>query len=276
MKILVCGDAMQDIYWYGKVTRISPEAPVPVAQIQAVQIREGGAANVARNIEAMYEKPLELYSPSYPDEAVSKIRIVSRGQQLVRADFDQGQAPIDLKAFQSAVADGNPLVVLSDYGKGALANVQELIAAAKRAGCWVLVDPKGRKYDKYIGANLIKPNLKELEDIVGPWESEIELQAKVDRLRIAMGGPMILLTRGPEGMTLFAAEKVSFPSEAQEVYDVSGAGDTAMAALAAATARGCDILTAVRYANKAAGLACRHFGTSIIQGKDIFDEAAHA
>lgn len=269
LRVLVAGDAMLDRYWFGDVSRISPEAPVPVVAVAREEEREGGAANVARNIEAMGPLVNKLYSASYAVDPVIKLRVIGRNQQMVRIDFDRPQAPIDPRAVAEQAA-GCGIAVLSDYRKGALAGVREIIAACKAAGAVVLVDPKGHRCDAYRGADVIKPNLAEMHELVGSWDSEAELEDKAEGLRAAAGIGAVLLTRGPDGMTLFDGTRTHIPAQAREVYDVSGAGDTAIAALAAALARGMDLHAAAWRANRAAGIAVGRFGTTVVEGHEVF------
>lgn len=266
--ILVAGDAMVDRYWFGEVSRISPEAPVPVVRVTREELRPGAAANVARNVTAMGAICLTVFSPT-PDHVV-KIRVIGRNQQIVRADFDTPQAPVDAAEFEAKLPEAD-IVVLSDYGKGALADARALVARAKARGKTVLVDPKGHDYAKYHGADLVKPNLNEMRELVGGWGSEEELRRKAERvLRDARIGA-ILLTRAEAGMTLYdGREATHIPAVAQEVYDVSGAGDTAIAAFAVALERGCEFSSAAHYANRAAGVVVARFGTAVATEAEVF------
>lgn len=268
MRVLVCGDAMIDRYWFGDVRRISPEAPVPVFAHQHAEERPGAAANVARNCEAMGAEVSTCFSPSL--ERVVKIRLIARSQQMTRIDFDVPQEPVSEADFK-ALLPATDIVVLSDYGKGALKNAAELIAAARVSGKPVLVDPKGHNWTRYRYADVVKPNLDEMRELVGGWDSEAELEEKARRLRRDAGIGAILLTRAADGMTLYdESGTYSVASESHEVYDVSGAGDTAIAALACAIGRGMSLRQAVMVANKAAGIVVERFGTAVATKEEVF------
>lgn len=274
MRILVAGDAMVDRYWFGDVRRISPEAPVPVFAHSHEEERPGAAANVARNCQAMGAEVVNCFSRS--PERVVKIRLIARAQQMTRVDFDHPQSPITLENFTACLTPAPVVVVLSDYGKGAFtkSNLPLMVSAAKEAGAKVLVDPKGYDYRKYRGADVVKPNLEEMKELVGGWGSEVELETKVRQLRVDAGLGAILLTRAAEGMTLYdGIGTFSVASEAREVYDVSGAGDTAIAALAVALGRGMSLRQAVMVANRAAGIVVERFGTAIATKEEVFDAA---
>lgn len=265
--ILVCGDAMIDRYWFGEVRRISPEAPVPVVKMGRMEERQGAAANVAANCEAMGAKVRYLFSPS---PRVEKIRIIGKNQQVVRVDFDKPQQPITREWFEENI-EGISTVVFSDYGKGALRDIADLIPIAKDKGFTVLIDPKGHDYARYQGADLVKPNLDEMREMVGGWGCEDELERKVSKLRQESNIQAILLTRAADGMTLFSDQKTHIASTAMEVFDVSGAGDTAIAALAVGIERGLSLETAAVYANKAAGIAVGKFGTAVVHEHEVFN-----
>lgn len=266
--ILVCGDAITDRYWHADVTRISPEAPVPVAKVIRTEEREGGAANVLNNVRAMGASAVGLFSRS--PEPIVKIRVIGKAQQMVRIDFDQPQEPISEAEFATLMPDTS-LVIFSDYGKGGLRNVDALIEIAKVAGKRVLVDPKGHDYTRYRNADVVKPNLDEMRELVGGWSTEEQLEQKAMRLRLDTHIKAILLTRAAAGMTLYTdGGAFSIPSAAKEVYDVSGAGDTAIAAFAVAMTMTNDWLTAAHYANKAAGIAVSRFGTAVVSKEEVF------
>jgi len=259
---------MLDVYWFGNVERISPEAPVPVVKMGRMEERAGAAANVALNCIAMGATCDTLYSPSA--KAVTKIRVIAKQQQVVRVDFDEPQEPVILKEFQRLLGDAN-VVVFSDYGKGSLSFVASLIAISKESDKAVLVDPKGHDYERYRGADVIKPNLNELREMVGGWGSEEQMAQKAERLRRESAIGAILLTRASAGMTLFTeAEVIQIPCVAKDVFDVSGAGDTAIAALAVALTRGHTLVEAARYANKAAGIVVGRFGTAVATAEEVF------
>ncbi len=291
-RILVVGDVMLDRYWFGEVSRISPEAPVPVVKVERTEERPGGAANVARNCAALGAR-VSLLSVVGADEAgrslaqlmalegietslhedaelatTIKLRVVGRQQQLLRIDFENAPAHEVLRAKLADFARQLPAcdaVILSDYGKGGLAHIAEMIRLARTAGKPVLVDPKGEDYVRYAGATLLTPNRAELRQVVGRWGDDAELTAKATRLRDQLGIDALLVTRSEEGMTLYrGGGAVHEPARAREVYDVSGAGDTVIAAMAVMLASGADMRTAMRIANRAAGIVVGKLGTAVV------------
>jgi rfaE bifunctional protein kinase chain/domain len=295
---LVVGDVMLDRYWFGDVARISPEAPVPVVRVTKVEERPGGAANVARNGAALGaqvrllsvvgddeagRKLLELVEASgvrsnlHRDAAMDttvKLRVIGRQQQLLRIDFE---TPPSSEVLASKLADfeaGLPqcdAVILSDYGKGGLTHIANMIGLARAAGKRVLVDPKGDDYARYRGANILTPNLSELREVVGAWQDEQDLAARVGKLRAGLGLEALLLTRSEQGMTLFSdAGAMHVPAQAREVYDVSGAGDTVIAALAVMLAAGAGMAEAVHIANRAAGIVVGKLGTAVATRAEVF------
>jgi len=290
--ILVVGDSMLDRYWEGRVERLSPEAPVPILRVTSETSRVGGAANVALNIAAL-GAPVTLLTLVGADEAgdvlagllrrggvtlravgghrhrtTQKIRCVAQRHQLLRTDFED-QASDDCcgalrQAFGEALPD-NAVVVFSDYAKGALRDCPELIALARGRGCMVLVDPKGDDFRRYRHADLVKPNEAELRAVVGTWRDERELHRKCAALRKRLGLGTLLVTRGELGLSVFAADGVRHhPTEAREVFDVCGAGDTVIATLARFLAAGCPPDECARWANRAAGVAVSRFGTTAV------------
>jgi len=289
-RVLVVGDVMLDRYWFGDVSRISPEAPVPVVKIEKSEERPGGAANVARNIAALGAR-VALLSVVGADEAgqsllrlmassgidaslhedaqlntTVKLRVLGRQQQLLRIDFENAPTHEVLDAklveFRQRIADCD-VVILSDYGKGGLTHIAEMIRLAREHGKPVLVDPKGDDYARYAGVAVITPNRAELREVVGRWGSEDDLRGRVAGLRAKLGIEALLLTRSEEGMTLFTAEKETHESAmAREVYDVSGAGDTVIATLAVMLASGLSLADAMRWANRAAGVVVGKLGTA--------------
>lgn len=267
--ILVAGDAMIDRYWYGEVTRISPDAPVPVVAVTHKEDRHGAAANVTANIKAMDSMTSAIYSPSFKNEPVIKLRVVSKGHHVVRLDFDRPQEPIPVEHFKEAL-EGCEIVVFSDYGKGSLKYIEEMISVAKEAHVKVLVDPKGYRYAKYAGADVLKPNMDEMRVIIGGWESEDELEHKVNALRTRANIGAVMLTRASEGITLFNGHRMHVPAVAEEIVDVSGAGEAAISAFAACIDEGMDLQEATTFANKAGGLACGLFGTNVLSREDVF------
>ena len=293
-RVLVAGDVMLDRYWQGPTSRISPEAPVPVVRIQRDETRPGGAANVALNIaalgghahllgvvgrddtahklrEALLAQKVEpdfVESAAYP--TITKLRVLSRNQQLIRLDFEESLSQVGafdrkdyLRRFTASLADVR-VVILSDYGKGTLADVAELVAAARAAGRKVLIDPKGGDWSPYRGANLITPNLSELEAVVGPCRSDAAIVEKGSKLCAELGLEALLVTRSEQGMTLLVPgyEPLHLPTEAREVYDVTGAGDTVIATFGAALAAGHDFAHAARVSNLAAGIVVGKLGTA--------------
>lgn len=299
-RVLVVGDVMLDRYWFGDVGRISPEAPVPVVQVMRSEDRLGGAANVARNIVSLggrcsllgllgdddagicVQQMLRadgIHDRTRRDPArqtVVKLRVLGRQQQLLRIDFDaragEQAAPYSEEALHSLIRQ-HDLVVLSDYAKGGLGDPRQVIAAAVQQGRPVLVDPKGEDFSRYAGATMITPNLSELRLIVGSWRDEEELAAKAQALRLSLCIESLLLTRSADGMSLFdASGSRHFPAQAREVFDVSGAGDTAMAVLALLLATGINIDTSIALANRAAGLVVAKLGTATIAYEELFVE----
>ena len=297
-RILVVGDIMLDRYWFGEVNRISPEAPVPIVRVERREERLGGAANVARNAVALGVET-GLLGVIGEDEAgrsvedllmgagirsylnhdpqistIIKLRVIGRQQQLIRVDFEE--KPSDqvlqdkLTRFTSLLADFDVLI-LSDYAKGSLVNVSTMIAAAKAQNKIVLVDPKGSDFAKYAGATMLTPNKSELKQIIGEWRTEEELTQKVQALRQSLHLDAFLLTRSEEGMTLFTADEVMHvPAMAREVYDVSGAGDTVIATVAAMLAEGKSLSEAVLIANKAGGIVVGKLGTATVTREELF------
>ncbi|MEJ2645348.1 MAG: bifunctional D-glycero-beta-D-manno-heptose-7-phosphate kinase/D-glycero-beta-D-manno-heptose 1-phosphate adenylyltransferase HldE [Gammaproteobacteria bacterium] len=290
-RVLVVGDLMLDRYWHGGTSRISPEAPVPVVHVKGSDERPGGAGNVALNVAALGARATVL-GVTGDDEAadtleqrlgsagivcrfqrlagvptVTKLRVISRHQQLIRLDFEDGFDSFDpstlLAAYHEALPDCD-VVVISDYGKGTLRPLRELIDAARAAGKPVLVDPKSRNFEPYAGATLITPNLSEFEAVAGPCAGEQELVERGLALIARHRLDGLLVTRGDHGMTLLRAgqPELHLPAEAREVFDVTGAGDTVIAVLAAALAAGEGLGEATALANLAAGIVVGKLGTA--------------
>jgi rfaE bifunctional protein kinase chain/domain len=297
-RLLVVGDVMLDRYWFGEVSRISPEAPVPIVRVERREERLGGAANVARNAVALgadtgllgvvgqdeagdlVQKMLaDLQVSSYlaRDTAIStiiKLRVIGRQQQLLRIDFEHPPTDIVLRnkltQFNALLPRYNT-VVLSDYAKGSLINVAEMIAAARNAGKRVLVDPKGDDFAPYSGASVLTPNKSELRQVIGSWRNEEELTVKVQNLRASLELEALLLTRSEEGMSLYTEQEVvHIPAVAREVYDVSGAGDTVIATLAVMLGTGMPIAEAVSVANRAGGIVVGKLGTATVTKEELF------
>jgi len=298
-RVLVVGDLMLDRYWFGDVDRISPEAPVPVVLVRRSEERLGGAANVALNA-ATLGAPATLVGVVGDDEpgrqlaalarghgidarleidpqlpTTVKLRVIGRQQQLLRIDFEQTPDETALArkfdALRVLVADASVLV-LSDYGKGGLAQIGEIISLARGAGRTIVVDPKGDDWDRYAGATVLTPNRAELRQVVGGWRDEADLLARAQRVRLRLGLGYLLLTRSEEGMTLFSDEgALTVPAQAREVYDVSGAGDTVVAVLAAMLAAGQPIADAVGLANRAGGIVVGKLGTAAVLPEELFE-----
>lgn len=296
-RVLVVGDLMLDRYWFGEVERISPEAPVPVVRVARREDRLGGAANVARNIVSLGAQAT-LVGVVGDDEAgrriaalsqqegidarlvvdpqlptTLKMRVMGRQQQLLRVDFEEtpdGGCLNTLKGDVEALIARHDMVVLSDYAKGALARVEGLIQAARAAGIPVLVDPKGHAYRRYAGATIITPNRAEMTDAVGRWSTEAELEERAQRLRGELSLEALLVTRSEQGMTLFTDEgRQHIDAQAHEVFDVSGAGDTVLAALAVTRAAGLPWFEAVKWANRAGGVVVGKLGTSVVTAGEL-------
>lgn len=297
-RVLVVGDAMLDRYWYGAVERISPEAPVPVVRVTHTEERIGAAANVAYNIVTLGAQA-SLLTVVGEDEAshqlealvaktgikpyfgrdarlktTVKLRVIGRQQQLLRLDFES-TPEAQVLAAQSATFETlyrqHQVVLFSDYGKGGLAYIAAMIAQARAAEKMVLVDPKGADYTRYKNASLITPNRIELEHVIGSWADEAELSDKAHNLRTQLGLGAILVTRSEEGMTLFDAQgSLHVPAVAREVFDVTGAGDTVIATLAALSAAGMSLRDAVPIANLAAGIVVGKFGTATLSYDELF------
>jgi len=268
--VLVAGDAMTDLYVHGSMTRMAPDAPAPVFKIDRYETRNGAAANVLANVRAMGADAMGLYSDSFDEgREVTKTRFFADGRQVMRVDDDRTQEPLSAKEVLDAAAFAE-IVVLSDYGKGTLDNIGEIIFALKQAGKMVLVDPKSRRFKHYEGCDVLKPNLDEMRALVGGWSSDDELEHKVKALQRAANIGAVLLTRGADGMALYAGIVRHYLPMPIKVLDVCGAGDTAMAALAAALARGLSLSQAAHYANVAAGVAVSKFGTAVVEEQEVF------
>ena len=297
-RVLVVGDAMLDRYWHGAVDRISPEAPVPVVKVTREEERVGAAANVAYNIATLGAKASFLGvvgddEPGHRLEAMLrqtgiathlkrdaglrttvKLRVIGRHQQLLRMDFEN-EPDHEALASQTQefarLAPEHDAVLFSDYGKGGLAHIPAMIQAARAAGKAVLVDPKGSDYSRYAGATLITPNRLELQQVIGAWRSDGELLEKAHNLRTKLRLDTLLLTLGEDGMTLFdAAGEVHIAAQAREVFDVTGAGDTVIATLAALVAAGMSPREAMPFANKAGGIVVGKFGTATVSYEELF------
>jgi D-glycero-beta-D-manno-heptose-7-phosphate kinase len=298
-RILVAGDVMLDRYWFGDVSRISPEAPVPVVKIEAERTKEvpGGAANVAVNAAALGAKValLSVVGDDEPgrrlaelletarvsaslhrDSDISttvKLRVIGRQQQMLRIDFEKAPSREVLRDklddYRRMVADCD-VVILSDYGKGGLAHIAQMIEVAQERDKTVLVDPKGDDYSRYAGATIMTPNKAELREVVGTWKDEDELTAKAQALREQLRLPALLVTRGAEGMTLYEAGRRRHErAREHEVIDVSGAGDTVIATLGVMLGAGMPLEEAVKVSNVAAGIKVLKFGTAVVHPEEL-------
>jgi rfaE bifunctional protein kinase chain/domain len=298
--VLVVGDVMLDRYWYGDVSRISPEAPVPVVLVNEKRedLRLGGAANVAHNCAALRAQTTLLSVVGNDDAGLQlesllkqrgvqaqlnrdrsirtteKLRIIGRQQQLLRLDFERTPSREVLASKLTQYREALPgcdVVILSDYGKGGMTHIRQMIQLARRARKRVLVDPKGDDYSRYRGASIITPNRAELREVVGTWHDEKDLGRRAESLRRSLGLEALLVTRGEEGMTLFrAGRRVHIDTEAREVFDVSGAGDTVIASVAVMLAADAGLEAAVRTANRAAGIVVGKFGTAVATYEELF------
>ncbi|PJG82091.1 bifunctional D-glycero-beta-D-manno-heptose-7-phosphate kinase/D-glycero-beta-D-manno-heptose 1-phosphate adenylyltransferase HldE [Caviibacterium pharyngocola] len=302
-KVLVLGDVMLDRYWFGATNRISPEAPVPVVRVQENEERAGGAANVAMNIASL-NVPIQLLGLTGRDEAgealksllaqqkidcnfveltshptITKLRILSRHQQLLRLDFEEDFNNVVsdelLQKLKSAVKNYRALA-LSDYGKGTLNQVQQMIRIAREANVPVLIDPKGTDFERYRGATLLTPNMSEFEAVVGKCHSEEEIVSKGLKLIADIDLTALLVTRSEKGMTLLRPNQAPFhlPTEAKEVFDVTGAGDTVISVLATALADGRSFEEACYLSNVAAGIVVGKLGTSTVSTVEL-ENAIH-
>ena len=302
VRVLVAGDVMLDRYWFGDVSRISPEAPVPVVHVKRTEERPGGAANVARNITALdgactllsvvgndeAARTLEdllrgerVHASLHRDASLSttvKLRVIGQQQQLLRIDFERSPSHEVLAAkldeYERLVEQADA-VVLSDYGKGGLERVQDMIALARRHRKPVLVDPKGWDYERYRGATVLTPNRGEFREVAGRWSDEADLARRAQKVREDLELDALMVTRSEEGMSLFTArESHHEPTRAREVYDVSGAGDTVIGVLALMVAAGADLHDAMRVANHAAGIVVGKLGTAVVHRDELLRSLA--
>lgn len=305
VRLAVVGDVMLDRYWFGDVQRISPEAPVPIVRVKRIEERLGGAANVALNVSALGAQAM-LLGVVGADEAarrlqtllttaplagriephltvdegsptIIKLRVIGRQQQLLRIDFEEAPAADALaqKLVDLAQTIGQcDLLVLSDYGKGALGQIEEILRLAREHGKAVIVDPKGDDYTKYRGVTVLTPNRAELREVVGAWRDDADLERRAQALREQLELQYLLLTRSEEGMSLFSAQGAfHVPAQAREVFDVSGAGDTVVATLACWLAAGQSIEQAVQWANRAGGIVVGKLGTATVTREELLEIA---
>ena len=303
--VLILGDVMLDRYWHGATSRISPEAPVPVVHVRGLEERAGGAGNVALNITSLGGQA-NVLGFTGDDEAadhlqqildkanvqcrfqrqqamptITKLRIISRHQQLIRLDFEDGFHKVDAgklhQDFNTQLANSGA-VILSDYGKGTLSqDLQGCIKAARAAGKPVLVDPKGTDFSRYYGASIITPNQAEFEAVVGPCADDDELVRKGEALCTELNLEALLVTRSEKGMALLQKGQppVHLPTQAREVFDVTGAGDTVIAVLAAGLAAGLDMVNATALANLAAGIVVGKLGTASVSVPELRRAVLH-
>ncbi|HCI95238.1 MAG TPA: bifunctional heptose 7-phosphate kinase/heptose 1-phosphate adenyltransferase [Providencia sp.] len=291
--VLVVGDVMLDRYWHGPANRISPEAPVPVVKVTMVEERPGGAANVAMNIASLGANSRLVGLTGIDDAAkaltenlnavqvrcdfvaipthptITKLRVLSRNQQLIRLDFEEGFDNVDAQPMLERIEQALPHIgalVLSDYAKGALTHVEKMIALANKAGVPVLIDPKGNNFERYRGATLLTPNMPEFEAIVGPCKNNQDVEEKGMKLLQSLDLTALLITRSEQGMSLIRRDEapLHLPTQAQEVFDVTGAGDTVIGVLAASIASGRPLHEACALANAAAGVVVGKLGTSTV------------
>ena len=300
-RVAVVGDVMLDRYWHGDSDRLSPEAPVPVVKVTGREDRAGGAANVALNIRSL-GAPCELLGIVGEDEAgaklesllrkqgiipqfvhqrthptITKLRVLSRNQQLLRLDFEDplSDLPCDLllENYKKAIS-GCEVVIASDYGKGTLSHIQDLIKAANAQGKKILIDPKGTDFERYRGAFMLTPNMKEFEAVAGKCLDEGDLERRAAALIELCDLGCLLITRSEDGMSLFipGEKPIHLKSRAREVYDVTGAGDTVIGTLAAALACGEDLVDACEIANRAAGIVVGKIGTSAVTPEELMED----
>jgi len=296
-QVLVVGDVMLDRYWYGAVDRISPEAPVPVVRVTREEERLGGCGNVAFNVVSLGAQAsllsvvgdddngqrlrrlldtsgIQTHLGSDPQlQTTVKLRIIGRQQQLLRADFES-EPRSEVLASQTrqfhTLLPQHQAILFSDYGKGGLTHIADMITAARAAKLPVLIDPKGSDYSRYASATVITPNRAELQQVIGRWHDEAHLQTLVQALRQDLKLDALLLTRSEEGMSLFDAQGVlHVPAVAREVFDVTGAGDTVIATLASLMGAGMSMREALPWANKAGGIVVGKFGTATVTYQEL-------
>lgn len=303
-KILIVGDVMLDKYYFGKVERISPEAPVPIVNIVTEESRLGGASNVANNITSLggqatlcgaighdffgkeiermaHRKGIKTDFVKTEQPTITKARVIGGRQQIVRIDYEQhlelpDKTREDFQTHLAELIQDSPTLIISDYGKGMISEklCTFLIQTAKGHGTRVIVDPKGQNWKKYAGADLITPNVKELGDIIGhPVKNEDrEIEEVALEIIHCYGLSALLVTRSEKGMSLISDQEIlHIPTHSQEVFDVSGAGDTVVAALSLALTSGQEITNAIRIANVAAGVVVKKIGTATLSIEELND-----
>ena len=306
-KILVVGDVMLDRYWFGEVSRISPEAPVPIVKIESKRTKEtpGGAANVAANAAALGANValLSVIGDDEPGRTLAellekagvktnlrrdgeiattvKLRVIGgRQQQMLRVDFEtppSHEVLLDkLADYERMISDRN-VVILSDYGKGGLTHIARMIELARAQGKAVLVDPKGDDYSRYVGATIVTPNRAEFREVAGNWKTEEEFSRKAQALRGELKLQALLVTLGEDGMRLFEAGRVRHEkARAREVFDVSGAGDTVIATLGVMLGAGMPLHDAMAVANQAAGIVVGKLRTAVIHPQELLAALAQS
>ncbi|MCL2644669.1 MAG: D-glycero-beta-D-manno-heptose-7-phosphate kinase [Betaproteobacteria bacterium] len=304
-RIVVAGDVMLDRYWHGSTVRISPEAPVPIVKVDNDEYRAGGAGNVAINAASL-GAVVSLIGLVGEDEAarllteklsaggvqtcligvpgqptITKLRVISRHQQLIRLDFENDFSGVKASGMESRFAtllEGAKAVVFSDYGKGTLAQVSSLIGTARACGLPVVVDPKGTNFWRYRNASIITPNMGEFEVVVGQCPDETTLRERGEALREHLSLEALLITRSERGVTLLQKGQppLDLPAHARDVFDVTGAGDTVVATLSVCLARGLDLPQATRFANAAAGIVVGKLGTASVNRAELAEAMAHS
>ena len=301
--VVIVGDLMLDRYWHGNTSRISPEAPVPVVHVGEIEERPGGAGNVALNITAvggqatvlgligedeagaqltkiLQQAGVDCQLTALADKpTITKLRVMSRHQQLIRLDFEDGFAETNVAGLPAGLATSAAqagAIILSDYGKGTLSQIQDLIVAAKKVSKPVLIDPKGTDFERYRGATLLTPNMSEFEAVVGKCCNDAEIEARGTQLMQSLDLDALLITRSERGMTLLqkGQEPVHLPTQAREVFDVTGAGDTVISVLATSLAAGETLAHATALANLAAGIVVSKLGTATVSPQEL-REALH-
>ena len=303
-RVLVVGDVMLDHYWHGDTARISPEAPVPVVAVKQDQGRAGGAGNVALNIAALggqatlmgftgmdenarklkqllEDEGIHCYFHAFDEyPTITKLRVISRHQQLIRLDFENGfpgQHPEDWLNEYENLLEVHDVIVFSDYGKGTLFHIADLIARAKDKNKTVLVDPKGTDLSRYAGATLITPNKSEFEAIVGFCASDDDFAERGKTMMADFHIENLLITRSEKGMTLLEKDFPArhLPTRARDVFDVTGAGDTVIAVLAAALSTGMPMEAATQISNLAAGIVVGKLGTATVSCDELKQALSH-
>ena len=300
-KITVIGDVMIDWYLHGESSRISPEAPVPVVKFKESKFQLGGAANVANNLKHLEIEPFLIGATGNDHfgsllkeqlkaekikfnltseksfQTICKQRLMSSNQQLARIDYEQyfhgGKLTNTFNTFIKNIAKTD-LIIVSDYGKGTIFNARKLIQSAKKLKKKILIDPKGKDFTKYKGANLITPNKSEFENIMGKVGSKRDLANKAKKMLEHLNLESLIVTLGSEGMYVLKKSNKKIIGDfinayPQEVFDVSGAGDTTISALGAALSEGNDIFSAAEFANLAASISVSKLGTSTVSIEEV-------